>query len=37
MNGQRASEEDSIPNGYVMALKANGWKKGKARALPFYT
>ncbi|MCY8939729.1 hypothetical protein [Peribacillus frigoritolerans] len=26
----RASEEDGIPNGYAMALKANGWKKGKS-------
>jgi len=25
----RASEEDGIPYGYAMALKANGWKKGK--------
>ena len=24
----RASEEDGIPYGYAMALKANGWKKG---------
>lgn len=22
----RASEEDGIPYGYAMALKANGWK-----------
>ncbi|MEK4011735.1 hypothetical protein [Peribacillus sp. FSL M8-0224] len=29
----RASEEDRIPFGYAMALKANGWKKGKSSVL----
>ncbi|CAH0169013.1 MULTISPECIES: hypothetical protein [Bacillaceae] len=34
----RASEENGIPYGYDLALKANGWKKGKSEgASVFYT
>ncbi|AMM93140.1 hypothetical protein UP17_11955 [Peribacillus simplex] len=34
----RASEENGIPYGYELALKANGWKKGEREgASVFYT
>ncbi|MES1040192.1 hypothetical protein FOA20_12010 [Peribacillus simplex] len=34
----RASEENGIPNGYDLVLKANGWKKGEGEgAYVFYT
>ncbi len=34
----KASEENGIPYGYELALKANGWKKGKSEgASVFYT
>ncbi|WP_458352242.1 hypothetical protein [Peribacillus frigoritolerans] len=28
----RASEDDGIPYGYAIALKANGWKKWKSES-----
>ncbi|MCK1983104.1 MULTISPECIES: hypothetical protein [Peribacillus] len=34
----RASEENGIPNGYDLVLKASGWKKGEREgASVFYT
>jgi len=33
----RASEEDGIPYGYEWPLKRMDGKRGKVRALPFYT
>ncbi|WP_053073054.1 hypothetical protein [Rossellomorea marisflavi] len=33
----RASEENGIPYGYEMVLKANGWEKEKGKGLPFIT
>lgn len=38
MNGQGLPEENGIPYGEEIALKAKGWKKGKSEgASVFYT